>query len=317
LSGEALIKTSEALVERRAETVLSAFLEGRTATTLRAYRTDLADFAAFLTQPSATLAAAQLLESLPGEANRLVLGYRAHLRARGLTPATVNRRLAAIRSLTKLARLLGITSWAIEVPNLPSEAYRDTRGPGRDVIKQMLLASKNAPREHAILHLLYDLGLRRGEVCALDLSDLELSRRTIFVLGKGRLEKIPLTLAAPTALALADWVSVRGTEPGPLFTNRDRAKKGSARLSTQSIYRIVQHYASQLGIRAAPHGLRHTAITEACRAAVTAGIGLEEVLDFSRHKNVSVLMVYRDRERNVQGQLSELITSENLIATES
>ena len=62
-----------------------------------------------------------------------------------------------------------------------------------------------------------------------------------------------------------------------------------------------------MGIHAAPHGLRHTAITEACKAAQAAGIGLEEVLDFSRHKDVKVLMLYRDRERNVQGQLASLI----------
>lgn len=60
-----------------------------------------------------------------------------------------------------------------------------------------------------------------------------------------------------------------------------------------------------------PHGLRHTAITEACKAAQANGIGLEEVLDFSRdsRKSIAILMVYRDRERNVQGQLASLVAA--------
>ena len=38
------------------------------------------------------------------------------------------------------------------------------------------------------------------------------------------------------------------------------------------------------------------------------GIGIDEVLEFSDHKHLSTLMIYRDRERNVQGQLAQLIT---------
>ena len=48
-------------------------------------------------------------------------------------------------------------------------------------------------------------------------------------------------------------------------------------------------------------------ITEAIKAAQANGIGLEEVLDFSRHRDVKIMMIYRDRERNVQGRLSALI----------
>ena len=58
-----------------------------------------------------------------------------------------------------------------------------------------------------------------------------------------------------------------------------------------------------------PHGLRHTASTEACKLAQAKGMGLEEVLDFSRHRDVKVLMVYRDRERDVQGQLAALVAA--------
>ena len=53
-----------------------------------------------------------------------------------------------------------------------------------------------------------------------------------------------------------------------------------------------------------PHRIRHTAVTEAVKKAQAHGMGLEEVLSFSRHSNVTTLMVYCDRERDVQGQLA-------------
>jgi len=43
--------------------------------------------------------------------------------------------------------------------------------------------------------------------------------------------------------------------------------------------------------------------------AQAAGIDLEEVCDFSRHASVATLMIYRDRERNVQGQVANLVAS--------
>ncbi len=288
--------------------LIAAFLEGRGEKTARAYRQDLADFARFATAPDAPTACGWLLSRGHGGANRLGLAYRAYLREKKLSPATINRRLAALRSLTKLARLIGVIDWALEVPNLPSEAYRDTRGPGVETVRAMLDGA-DSPRERALLHLLYDLGLRRAEVVALDLSDLELSRQTVWVKGKGRLEKSPLSLPPAACEALGSWVSQRGEAPGPLFLNFDRAGKGAEqRLSATSLYRLVRARAEGVGASATPHGLRHTAITEACKAAASAGIGLEEVMDFSRHRNVSTLLRYRDRERNVQGRLAQLVS---------
>src|SRR5262249_49265582 len=60
-------------------------------------------------------AAQRLLAAGPGPANELALRYQADLRQRGLAAATVNRRLAALRSLVKLARTLGLVGWSLEV----------------------------------------------------------------------------------------------------------------------------------------------------------------------------------------------------------
>ncbi|MBC8103291.1 MAG: tyrosine-type recombinase/integrase [Cytophagales bacterium] len=299
--------------ENAAADLLAAYTAGRNARTLLAYQQDLEQFRIFVKASSPREAVVRLLQCSPGTANGLTLAYRAHLLERGLTPATVNRRLASLRSLAKLARLLGLVTWAIEVPGLPTEAYRDTRGPGREGFRRLLAALDAAPptpitlRDRAILRLLYDLGLRRGEVAALDLADVDKERGTVAVLGKRRLEKTLLSLPSATNEALQAWITVRGGAAGPLFLNFDRAKKGDGRLSPHSLYRTVRARGEEAGIKTAPHGLRHTAITEAIKAAQRNGIGLEEVLDFSRHQDVKVMMIYRDRERNVQGRLSALV----------
>jgi len=58
-----------------------------------------------------------------------------------------------------------------------------------------------------------------------------------------------------------------------------------------------------------PYGTRHTAITEAVKKAQQLEIGLDGVPEFSDHKHLSTLMIYRDWERNAQGQLASLIAT--------
>lgn len=292
--------------------LMEAFLSGKSKKTLEAYRRDLKDFQEFTGAETPALTARLLLSRGPGRANATVFSYKSHLIERGLGPSTINQHLSALRSLVKMARAVGLVPWSLEVPSMKTEAYRDTRGPGAGAVPALLAqvggSSPKAARDHAIIRLLYDLGLRRGEVVSLDLEDIDLERCTVSVMGKGRREKELLTLPEPTIAALTSWLEVRGMEPGPLFTNVDRAGKGQ-RLSGTSIYRNLKALGAAVGVRVTPHGLRHTAITEAVKLAQANGYGLEEVRDFSRHVDIKTLMVYRDRERNVQGQLAKLVAS--------
>src|SRR5262245_39414133 len=146
--------------------LIGAFLSGRSPQTLRAYRKDLEDLAAFLRVPDVEAIPGVLLAAGQGAANERALAYRAHLQGRGLAPATVNRRLAAVRSLVKLTRVLGLVPWALDVEGLRSETYRDTRGPGRQGFRRLLAvlegrADAKGFRDRALLRLLFDLGLRR------------------------------------------------------------------------------------------------------------------------------------------------------------
>ncbi len=121
--------------------LLRAFLGGRNPRTLRAYRSDLEDFARWLGTSDVDTAARHLLARGGGEANALVLSYRANLSDRQLAAATINRRLAALRSLVQLGRTIGLVPWTLAVPGLKTEAYRDTTCPGVKGVRRLLRAA--------------------------------------------------------------------------------------------------------------------------------------------------------------------------------
>ncbi len=295
-----------------AHTLIRAFLQGKSESTLKAYRADLENFRAYLGAKTLSESARLLIESPHGQANLLVLNYKFEMQRRKLKATTINRRLSALRSLVQLANTLGMVSWTLEVKNDPVEPYRDTAGPGESNFQKMVAANwnqrnqKKAVRDYAILRLLHDLGLRRGSVVNLDLLDVDLEQNRIWVKLKRHSDKKVKELPDATTRALNDWILIRGTDDGSLFTNFDHAGKGG-RLTGTSIYRIIRKLGKEVGIQTRPHGIRHTAITEAVKKAKEADIGLEEVVDFSDHKDVKTLLIYRDRERDVQGTLSKLI----------
>ena len=146
-------------------------------------------------------------------------------------------------------------------------------------------------RDRAIVRLLHDLGLRRAEVVGLDVENVDLAAEVVCVVGKGRTEEEQLTLPGPTAMALREWLALRGTAPGALFVNFDRAGK-HGRLSGRSVHRIVKRLGEQAGVRARPHGIRHTSITQALDKT---GGGVRAVQRFSRHADLRTPQIVRRR----------------------
>ena len=163
--------------------VIEAWLRGRNALTKRGYLSDLGQFAIWAKAPSDHAVVDSLLRQQPGDANRIVLAYRADMVEAGLSSSTINRRLAALRSMVKVGRLIGAVTWSLDVENVKSEAKGDMRGPGLADLQLMTRAAaamgdrKLARRDRAVLAMLFDLGLRRAELCGLDLADVEQTGR--------------------------------------------------------------------------------------------------------------------------------------------
>ena len=277
---------------------------------MAAYRRDLACFTAWLEVKNMDEAAQVLLGHGQGRANALGLAYKHHLAEEGLAAATINRRLAALRSMVEMANVLGIVGWDLKVNNLPSKKYRDTSGPGRDGVKKLLAKLDTRKdvaktrRDRAIVRLLFGLALRRSEVVALDLSDVDFPRNRVRIRGKGRSEHEYMTMSTKVRKALADWIELRGGGPGALFVSQDPAGKGDGRLTGKSVHRMVRRLGHQCEIEVWPHGLRHAAITSALDA--TDG-NVRAVQRFSRPAKVETVMVYDDNRQDRGGRVAELI----------
>ena len=296
--------------------LLDVFLAGRNPRTLAACQADLEDFRCFLEAssvpaPTVGKAVEWLLDELGGLVNVLVSDYGWRMRERGLPVTTINRRLATLRLLVKLANTLGFVSWTLWVKNFPAQPYRDTHGPGRDGFRAMLEAAGAQPgpkglRDVALLRLLHDLGLRRSEAVRLDIEDVDLPGKRISLLSRGRSWKEPVTLPEPTRAALAAWLEARGSEPGPLFINFDRAGKGH-RLTGTAVYHIVGRLGAKAGLTVRPQELRHLAITTALER--TDG-DVRAVAEFSRHQDLRPLGRYRYSRYGLAGKVSRLVAEE-------
>ncbi|OGF97680.1 MAG: hypothetical protein A2Z06_01350 [Candidatus Glassbacteria bacterium RBG_16_58_8] len=306
----ALVPVSDVAVSldlrERISSLLADFLSRRSDRTRAAYDADLRNFASFLKGSSPLEAVSLLLSHGPGEGNGLALRYRNEMISAGLSAATANRRLSSLRSVVKLARTIGLVSWGLEIEGEKAEAYRDTRGPGRGELLRILAGlqedlSPKGRRDLAIFRLLLDLGLRRGEIASLDLEDVDLAGERILVLGKGRTAKEPMTLPQETARALEAWISARGPDPGPLFLNYDRARKGDGRLTGAALYYLAKEWGARR-----PHGIRHAAITEVLN--LTGG-DVRKAARFSRHRDIRTLARYDDNRSDLGGEAARLLAS--------
>lgn len=284
--------------------LIDDFFGGRKATTRKSYQADIKHFAAFVGASTAEEAAFKLIGKGDTNANAVVLRYKVAMVEDGLSSATVARRLSALKALAKLAALTGCTRCNITVRSPKVVTYRDTRGPSRSDMRSMLEGangdSPKAKRDAALIRLLYDMALRSCEVLGLDVSDVDLAGGVLHILGKGRTDKERLTIPAPTKKALAAWLDARGNHQGPVFTNFDH-RGAPSRLTARSLQRIIKEHGAKIGIKARPHGLRHSAITTALDQ--TNG-DFRRVQAFSRHADPKVINRYDDNRMDLGGAVA-------------
>jgi integrase/recombinase XerC len=232
-----------------------------------------------------------------------VLGYRGQLLEAGLSAGTINARLAALRSFVTHAAKQKLCAFRLDdIKSFKGQSYKDTRGISIDQFQQLIdgidRSTPTGIRNYAIVRLLWDNALRRGEICGLDRAD--------FRRGESRL---PIDLALVTVMAIAKWVAVsdswqadRGLAPGlPLFIS-----ERNTRLSASHIYTIVRDLAAAAGIDRviSPHRIRHSSIT--ALLDLTDG-DVRSAQAHSRHQNLSTLIRYDDGRKQLQGKAAKTL----------
>lgn len=294
-------------VRELADSFLNTLAHERSASahTLRAYTREIRAFAQFLSDTVGGDVAIRSVE------HTHIRAYLAVLYERGLTRASAARALAAIRSWFKwLARSGHVDqnpAALVATPKLPKHL---PRVPSVEEVNRVLdnIAEPDngaefagpvwAERDRVIWELLYGCGIRNSELVGIDLRDIQWANDVILVRGKGQKERyVPLGDAAAEAVrayepsraaALTRAGKAGLLRRGPLLINR--TARGSARLTTRSVARIVKSIAVARGLPSDvhPHTLRHAFGTH----MLEEGADLRAIQEMLGHERLSTTQRY-------------------------
>jgi integrase/recombinase XerD len=269
---------------------------GASRNTLEAYRRDLEDYLAYLTQNG----------SSPGSAEAAtVRGFMRSLEERGLKAASAARRLSAVRQFHKFlyaegyasadptaavttpkrGRVLPKVLSVEEVDRLLRVAHERAAHPDAGAGERL-----RAARMACLLELLYATGLRVSELIALPRSAARTQERFLIVRGKGAKERlVPLTEAArDSARGYLALLETFETAPGSwLFP----AESASGHLSRQAFARDLKGVAGAAGLRSdkvSPHVLRHAFASH----LLQNGADLRVVQELLGHSDISTTQIY-------------------------
>jgi integrase/recombinase XerC len=261
---------------------------GLSATTTRAYRSDLVALTTFAAETGV-----ETVDALDLELLRAWLWRSSQA---GLAKSTLARRAAAAHAFTL---------WSSRSGMLPDDVGARLKAPKRDhhlprvltraqmdlILEQ--LASRAAGgdgmaiRDVAIVELLYASALRVSELASLDTGDVDFERATVRVLGKGAKERV-VPFGVPARRALERWLEVR--EPADAGERAIFLNGRGRRVGTRTVYQVIAEIlADQPGSGpAGPHTLRHTAATH----LLDGGADLRAVQELLGHASLGTTQIY-------------------------
>jgi integrase/recombinase XerC len=255
--------------------------------TIKAYRTDLAQFADYVGP-----------QSWRDIDHVLIRGYLSSLYQRGLSKTSVARALAALRSLYKWLAQEGEVEQnpavLVATPRLPKKL---PRVPTIEEVNTVLDAampecSAFTERDQVILELLYGCGIRNSELIGINVDDIRWSNELILVRGKGRKERfVPFGDSAKAAVQA--YLPARQRVLGETKRTTERAlliNLRGTRLTTRSVGRIVKQIAVARGLSpdVHPHTLRHAFGTH----MLEEGADLRAIQEMLGHERLSTTQRY-------------------------
>jgi integrase/recombinase XerC len=262
---------------------------GASVHTLRNYASDLEQFATFLEPPGETAPDVENID------RNLLREWLSYLFGQGLTPTSVRRKIAAVRSLFKFLRQEGVlaanAAARLRTPKLPqrlpdvmpeekTNRMLDAVDAGNPIEKP------SKERDVAFLELLYGCGIRVGELVGIDLENIDLNEGWLKVRGKGNKERqVPIPDRA--AAAVERYIGVRKPKPGEhaLFLNN----RGT-RLTDRRVRNLVKFYAlATTGDSTVhPHSFRHAYATH----LLADGADLRAIQELLGHARLSTTQKY-------------------------
>ena len=283
-----MTKHGSTIVEKAVAKFVRA-LEERNASphTIKAYRTDLAQFSEYVGPQGWT-----------DIDHVLIRGYLANLYERGLSKTSVARSLAALRSLYKWLAQEGEVEQnpaaLVATPKLPKKLPRVPTIEEVNTVLDSSMPECSAfnERDQVILELLYGCGIRNSELIGINLDDIRWSNEMILVRGKGRKERyVPFGESAKAAVQA--YLPARQKVLDETKRRTERAlliNLRGTRLTTRSVGRIVKQIAVARGLSpdVHPHTLRHAFGTH----MLEEGADLRAIQEMLGHERLSTTQRY-------------------------
>jgi integrase/recombinase XerD len=275
---------------------------GLSRNTLEAYRSDLEQYAEYLSSRSLDPLTITPVE-LAGFVSSLAEGGEGR---RGVAPATLQRKIACLRSFYRHLRREQL------MEHDPASELRAPRSRAklpevlsRDEVSRLLAQPRGtaptALRDRALLETMYACGLRASEAIGLELAELDLDAGILRARGKGSKERlVPIGRKAVESLR----VYLQKGRPRLVGIRDERhvfVNHRGVGLSRQGLYKIVQRHAAAAGLahRMSPHTLRHTFATH----LLAGGCDLRSLQEMLGHADIATTQIYThlsaDRLRDV------------------
>ncbi len=227
--------------------------------------------------------------------HRDVRRYAAGLSSAGMAPATIARKLAAVRGLFDY--LVRTERLGQNPADLVSSPKREEKLPRVLTAEQVRTLLERIPtrtplelRDRAMLELAYSCGLRCEEIVNLDLGALDFESEQLRVLGKGSKERL-LPVGEPARKAVERYTE-RGRH-GLAADPREQAlflSKSGRRLSNSDVTRRLGLWVREAALAAgiSPHSLRHSFATH----LLEGGADLRTIQELLGHASISTTQVY-------------------------
>ena len=257
---------------------------GRSPATVAGYRSDLTDFCQ----------QAHTFEDFTLANLRAWLGAAVDA---GKSRATIARRAAAVRSFSSWCERQGYLDTNVAARLAVPKSGRSLPTVVTPTAAETLMVSSQATtepeylRDTAMLELLYATGIRVSELCGIDLADVNYSRNTVKVTGKGNKQRV-VPFGDPAASALKAWrdhgrphlLNPKKPAHNALFLG---ARGG--RIDPRMVRTVVARAGKQLGVDGlGPHSLRHSAATH----MLDGGADLRVVQELLGHSSLQTTQIY-------------------------
>ena len=235
--------------------------------------------------------------------------------AEKFSAATANKMLSALRGTLLAAFNLGQMSAEDHTRAGQIKAIKGNSLPAGRALTQGELdalfrdcgedATPAGVRDCAMLALMRVGGLRRAEVCTLDLADYTPATGALVVKGKRNKKRI-VYVTNGAAGWLTDWLKIRGLNAGPLFVPVLKSGKVlyGDRLSPQAVFKMLGKRADGAGIEnVSPHDFRRTFAGD----LLDAGADISTVQKLMGHANIATTVRYDRRDEKTKQKATELL----------